>query len=444
MFSAVPTRWLSLAFLFLVAGLALGNLVLLAAAVFLLVYVLMGAGLSAPCSVSIQRTMPRVVCWAGDGLEIQRHVEIGSGVGLVFVHDQLPTEMEVVTGNNFRLVWKWPGVKSYDLSYRIICPTRGVFTLANTTWDSEAPMGLPLLNHGTAGAAIEVSVVPRTQAIRRVNEVRGRAHDRVPMEDVAVTGVSTTDFTELRPYTLGDPIRAINWKASARSSGSSNPLLVNRYEPEGRKAVWIFLDGADYMDVGPVLSSLIDHAVEAAGSIAQYYLSRGYTLGAYVYNSPGDILTPEMGQKQFRRLTNMLTNVKPGPPKQDLLQAVEWCKSFLFRLQPEVFTITRLDVNYPGRGENGPSLDGFHAGIKRLVSLRPHSRRLNRVRVVHLEPKGYHRAMSPLEIQAQGLMQWEVQPIYASLRRAGALVLPWDPAQENFTTALIRNLNIQR
>ena len=444
MFSAIPTRWLSLAFLFLVAGLALGNLALLAAAVFLLLFVLMGAGLSAPSRITVERSMPRVVCWAGDGLEIQRRIDSGSGIGLLFVHDQLPAEVEVVRGNNFRLVWKWPGEKSHDLSYRIVCPKRGVFPLAETTWDSEAPLGLPRLNHGTAGPAIEVSVVPRTQAIRRVNEVRGRAHDRIPMEDVAVTGVSTTDFTELRPYTLGDPIRAINWKASARSSGSSNPLLVNRYEPEGRKAVWIFLDGADYMDVGPVLSSLIDHAVEAAGSIAQYYLSRGYTLGAYVYNSPGDILTPEMGQKQFRRLTSMLTNVKPGPPRQDLLQAVEWCKSFLFRLQPEVYTITRLDVHYPGGAGSGPSLDGFNAGVKRLVSLRPHSRRLNRVRVIHLEPQGYHRAATGLEIQAQGLIRWEVQPIYASLRRAGASVLPWDPGRENFTTTLIRHLNTQR
>ena len=431
MFSSLPTRWLGLAILFLAGGLALGNLVLLAAAMFVLLFVLMVAGLSAPSRVTVDRSMPRVVCWTGDELEVRRLVDAGFGIGLLFVHDQLPEEVDVVSGNNFRVVWKWPGGKGFDLSYRISCPKRGVFTLETTTWDSEAPMGLPRLNHGVVGPPLKLSVVPRTQAIRRVNEVRGRAHDRIPMEDIAIAGVSTTDFTELRPYAAGDPMRSINWKASARSSGSSNPLLVNRYEPEGRKAVWLFLDGADYMDVGPVLSSLMDHAVEAAGSIAQYYLSRGYTLGAYVYNSPGKILTPEMGQKQFRRLTDVLTNLKPGGPGEDLLQAVEWCKSFLFRLQPEVFTITRLDVQYPRQGEAGPSLDGFNAGIKRLVSLRPHSRRLNRVRVVHLEPQSYHRPSNPLEARAQDLMRWEVQPVYASLRRAGASVLPWDPGQEN-------------
>ena len=145
-------------------------------------------------------------------------------------------------------------------------------------------------------------------------------------------------------------MRWINWKSSARSAGSANPLLVNKYDPEGRKSIWIFLDGADYMEVGTTLSALIDNAVEAAGSIAQYYLARGYTLGAYVYNSNADILTPELGQKQFRRLTNMLTGFEAGPANQNLLQAVEWCKGFLVRLKPEVFIITRLECPLLARG----------------------------------------------------------------------------------------------
>ena len=444
MFSALPGRWLALAFSLLALALALGNFILLAGAVYVLFIVLMGAVVQAPGRVEVHRRMPRVVCWAGDRMEVSRQVDVGRGIGPLYVYDRLPPETEVVEGSNFRVVWKWPGAKSYDLSYRISCPKRGVYTLEETAWEAEAPLGLHQRRHGWVGPSLEISVVPRTQAIRRVNEVRARAFSRTPREDVAISGVSTTDFTELRPYTTGDPMRSINWKASARSSGSANPLLVNQYEPEGRKAVWVFLDGADYMEVGSTLSPLLDHAVEAAGSIAQYYLSRGYTLGAYIYNSQSDILTPEMGQQQFQRLTDMLTRFKPGPPNQNLLQAVEWCKGFLFRLQPEVYTITRLDAHYPRLGEDSPYLEGFTAGIKRLVSVRPHSRRRNQVRVVHLEPQGYQRPESSLETRAQGLMRWEVQPLYASLRRTGATVLRWDPVEQDFATALMRHLHFRR
>ena len=81
---------------------------------------------------------------------------------------------------------------------------------------------------------------------------------------------------------------------------------------------------------------------------------------------------PDMGQKQLRQMTRMLTQFKPGRPTQDLLQAVELCKGSLYRLRPEVYTITRLDVHYPRGETESRYMDGFVADIRRLVSLRPH------------------------------------------------------------------------
>ncbi len=433
-----------MAFALLALALCLGNLVLLAGAIYALLIVLLGATLAAPGRIVVSRSTSRLVCWAGAGLDVNRQVEAGRGMGPLYVYDLLPPEAEVVRGSNLRVIWKRPGARTYDLSYRISWPKRGVYTLEETAWEAEAPLGLHQRKHGSAGPSLEISVVPRTQAIRKVNEIRGRAHSRNPWEDVALLGASSTDFTELRPYTPGDPMRWINWKASARSSGSDNPLLVNQYEPEGRKAVWIFLDGADYMDVGSTLSALADQAAEATGNIAQYYLTRGYTLGAYIYNSQSDILTPEVGQKQFRRLTNMLTRLKPGQAEQDLLQAVESCKGFLFRLQPEVYSVTRLDVHYPRRGPESPDDDGFVAGIRRLVSLRPSSRRTNQVRVVHLESQGYQSPQTSMEAHALELMRWEVQPMYEAIRRSGASVLRWDPLQQDFASAFLRYINTGR
>ena len=155
------------------------------------------------------------------------------------MHDELPAEMEVVEGNNFRAVWKWPGPKTYDLSYEFLCPKRGLYELGETLWDTEGPLGLQRRNRGTAGETQEFSVVPRIQAVRRLKEVRARAHTRFFRTDLAAQGPSTTDFKDLRPYSPGDPMRIVNWKASARNSYGANPLLVNQYEAEGRKAIWI-------------------------------------------------------------------------------------------------------------------------------------------------------------------------------------------------------------
>ena len=439
MFSSAPGRWLALAFFSLLLAQSLGNPVLLAGAVFLLVVVLIGATLVAPRRIAVHRELPRTVCWAGDGLDVRRHLQVGGGVGPVYVYDELPGETQVTNGSNLQVVWHWPGERTYDLSYRIQCPKRGVFTVPETVWETEAAMGFHQRTRGNAGTAVEISVVPRNESIRRVNEVRGRARSRRTSEDVSVTGVSTTDFTDLRPYIPGDPMRSINWKASARNSGNSNPLLVNQYEPEGRKAVWIFLDGADYMEVGPALSPLIDHAVEAAGTIAQYYLSRGYTLGACLYNCESEILTPEMGSKQFRRLTNMLTRLKPGTRRQNLLESVEQCKSFLFRLKPEVYVITRLDVHYSRWGASSQDQGGLFDGIRRLVSLRRTNRRSNQIRVVHLEARGFQTPDTTVASRTHALMRREVEPVSEILVRSGAMVLRWDPQNQDFSTVLMSN-----
>ena len=168
----------------------------------------------------------------------------------------------------------------------------------------------------------------------------------------------------------------INWKASARAAGSINEPLVNEPEPETRKAVWIFMDVADYMDVGVPLSNPLENMVEASGTLAQYYLSKGSVLGAYAFNTyggEGEMLAPDSRMSQFNRLVQMLTRLRTGPPEQDLLQSVELCKNFLFRLRPDVFIITRLDTFYSMPGESTVSLERFKSAVRRLIALSPRS-----------------------------------------------------------------------
>ena len=146
------------------------------------------------------------------------------------------------------------------------------------------------------------------------------------------------------------------------------------------------MDLASYMDVGMPLDSPMENTIEAAGSLAQFFLSKGSTVGTYACNScggEGKLLAPDSGQKQFQCLTRILVGLKPGHPSQDLLQAVEGYRGFLLRLQPEVFIITRLDIFYPRPGGSSQSLDRFTAAVRRLNALCRRARRPGRVRVIH-------------------------------------------------------------
>ena len=439
-------RWLGLAFLLLCLALAMGNVVVLVASIFVLLVALTGLLLPLPGGVVIVRRIGRSVYWTGDVVHVRREVEIGGGIGPLFIHDEIPSELQLAQGNNFRMIWKWPGPKTHDLSYALVCPKRGKFWLEAPAWEAQDALALRPPVGASMETGLSISVVPRLREMGRLNQGRSIASRRQPGSDVSRIGVSTTDFVDVRRYAAGDSMRSVNWKASARRVGRDDALMVNRYEPEGRKAIWIFLDCADYMDVGTTLTSPIEHAVEAVGTVAHYYLSQGYTLGAYAYNGPRSFLSPDSGRKQFDRLTQQLLTLKTGPPMEDLLKAVEWCKVFLIRLRPEIFIFTRLDVHYPGAGASGHSMDRFAAGLGRLASLRSRSRasRPGQLSVVHIAAQEYLASASSLEKQTLALTRWETRPLTDVVRRRGASVVEWNPVKEDFPAVLMRHIQASR
>ncbi len=434
--------WIAVALVLLVVGLVLGNVVILTGAIFVLVSALLSTALPPPSGIVVARKLPKVACWVGDTLVVERELTASRGIGAVFVHDHLPPEVRVVNGSNLRVVWKWPGSYSADISYEVQFSKRGLFTLDETGWESRAPFGVNQGVSGSGGSSFQVSVVPRIRSITRLNEVRAVGRSGRYLGDLARTGAATDEFRELRSYQPGDPFKRINWKASARGTRADNLPLVNDVEPETKKGVWVFLDMADYMDVGVPLSNPLENTVEASGTLAQYYLAQGSTLGAYAYNSydgRGELLTPEAGKRQFNRLIQMLAGLKPGPPEEDLLQAVERCKSFLYRLRPDVFVITRLDVHYLRPGETAGSLERFRTAITRLASLGTLSGRHSSVRVVHVDTQESRETS-----QGLGLTRWESRSVARDLRGAGASVIEWEPAREEFTSVLVRHVEAYR
>ena len=434
--------WVWLSLLLLIAGLFLGNVILLAGAVFLFVAILTAGTLRPPDDVTIERALPRVICWVGDALLIERRLTVRNGLGPIRVVDPLPQEAVVVDGNNFRIVWKRPGETTVDLSYKIAFPKRGEYVIPPTVWESQAPLGAGRGHTGSADSELTVLVAPRTADITRLNSVRAMTRSTLLGDDIARIRSSGEEFRELRPYQSGDPIKSINWKATARSGDAYETPLVNELEPEGRKAVWIFLDVADYMDVGAPLSSPMENTIEAAGTLAQYYISQGSTLGAYAYNTQGggELLSPDSGQKQFRRLTEMFTGLSPGPPQQDLLRSVEWCKSFLFRLRPRTFIITRLDAHYPRPGDNTEQLDRLTTAVTRLTALRARSKRQDRVRVIHVNPPpgGWDDNAAEGGVDTS---RWEARAMMRAVQQAGGAVMDWDPSNERFITTLVRHMD---
>ena len=90
-------------------------------------------------------------------------------------------------------------------------------------------------------------------------------------------------------------------------------------------------------------------------------------------------------------------------------------------------------------GEAAGSLDRFKTAVQRLTALRTHSRQSGGVRVVHVNPQE-----TPSESQGLGLARLEAQVVARGLRDAGADIIEWEPAREEFMSVLVRHIAVFR
>lgn len=99
-------------------------------------------------------------------------------------------------------------------------------------------------------------------------------------------------FASIREYTITDPMKAINWKASAKTGA----LMVNTWESTLTEKVMIYLD----MEDRGILKqeSLIEESVSIAASLTQRMTGRGMEVGICVNaadRNPADARKEEAG-----------------------------------------------------------------------------------------------------------------------------------------------------
>lgn len=109
-------------------------------------------------------------------------------------------------------------------------------------------------------------------------------------------------WASIRSYTPQDPLRSVNWKASARTG----ELMVNTYASVQAMQYCIFLDTMDERIVKQ--EDLVELGISAAASLSRKLVKRGQEAGLYIYSDiPVEQLPPSRGQAQLTKIEQMLT-----------------------------------------------------------------------------------------------------------------------------------------
>lgn len=354
------------------AGLVLGNatLLLIAATVFL---VLVRARDDAQSAGSVRSVLPGKRAQRAATVRARLDAELDHGPYVGLVHQELPESFVLLEGTNVHLVE--PGSKG-SFAFAFAGPRRGAYDLEAPTLDLVHPLLLAPAVEIARGDEQELTIEPLVRPLRTVKGLRGPAKDRHG-EDLAIRGPTSTDFQELRDYVRGDPLKFVNWKATAKRSVDDLSLVVNKFEPEARKNVWFFLDLDESLEVGDTLNTALEDAIDISLAIVHHFASRGHRIGGCTYNGQRHIFYPDSGSRQELKIARTLARVSPGSEREGLPAAVESVKGFLARERPLTFVITRPEVD----------TERLLTGVRRIHMHAATARRASPITVLAPEPR---------------------------------------------------------
>lgn len=413
------------ALLSLLASLLLGNPLLFDAALLLFTLLMLEAAGSAP-RVDLAADVSHGRVLRGDVVRLHIAGRVGGALGRIRVHAQLPAEAELRAGSNLRVAFALPWQRSLAWEVRFAALKRGEHEVGPVRLDFLSALG-SFHREVDVSPARHLTVWPRQQAVRRMREIR--TYGRLPQPDEAIArlGVRSHDFRDIRAYQRGDPVRWINWRATAKhlSRGNHEPL-VNEYEVEGKRAVWVLVDAAPHSAVGTNVEDVLDHQVEAAVGITSYFLGRGCKVGVQAH--PRLVfLPPDVGREQLQRTLRhltMLAHAKAGSGSR-LSEAVEKARRFLVSERPTCFVLTRPEADPRGTAE----------AVKRIRGLV--GRRAS-VFLVAVNGSRLHAGDGPFEGFVAAANDARLANAGRAARSSGAVLVSWDPTRQRFGSVLGR------
>lgn len=126
--------------------------------------------------------------------------------------------------------------------------------------------------------------------------------------------VGGTEFAELREYTVGDDIRFMDWKATARRQRP----IVRLLEPEREQPLLILLDRGRLMTAQVAGLSRFDWALNAALSLAMAGLRRGDRVGVVVFDKTIQTwIPPTPGMGHLSHILERLNTIEPARTESD-------------------------------------------------------------------------------------------------------------------------------
>lgn len=396
---------LTLGIFSLIFAIITGSLGLSVVGLFFTLTVLVGYLLQRRIRVNYDRVLSNNRARERDLVQVQATIRaLGIGTGFIEVRDRLDKRIDVSSGSNYRLI-SLPRRGSKRMDYELRTPIRGLYGLGPLQVRKTDTFEL-FYNVYEMPESIEgLTVYPLIDDIKDAN-----LRSLFPK---IVTGASSvrnpgigSDFYALRDYTNADPMRDVNWKASARRG----ELIVNQWMHETIKLVTFVFDARAVNEAGTLGANPMLYNCRAAATVADYFVGDKATIRFVDYGENINNIQPDSGERQMQKIMDRLAQIE-GRGKMAFSEVAN-------HLLPQLKARAPLVV-FTGLEEDAT----FYDGLSLLMA-----RNLRVLVVVPSSPDFLLRAQeTPMTKREYELRRVRHQMEIKRLRGLGASVAVWEP-----------------
>lgn len=261
-------------------------------------------------SPSVQRRLPAVLA-----LNVRRPVQLSLRAGRTLrldVFDLVPGHWHS-EGLPRRLRLR-PGVET-RLDYQVLPPLRGQFHVPGVQLQLHSPWRL-WRQQRTVPPALDVRVFPDFVPLTRLALLSAEQASRMVGAHLKRRRGEGTDFHQMREYRVGDSLRQIDWKATARAQR----LVSREYQDEKNQQMVLMLDTGRRMMARDGDVAHFDQVLNAALVVAWLALRQGDGVGLEATGEPRWV-APRRGLASLDDLLRASYDLQPRPVATDYLAA---------------------------------------------------------------------------------------------------------------------------
>jgi uncharacterized protein (DUF58 family) len=234
--------------------------------------------------------------FAGETVTVTVAVTASSRLPLVELLEPLPSGSCLPSGPTRTLMALGAG-QTAEWSYGVHCGGRGILELGTVlvrVWDGPGLRAWEAQHVARTRVRVYPRITPLSSLPRPLRTQTSVGDHVSPALGEGIEPGGT------RPFSPGDRVRQVNWRASLRLG----KLYVNEYHRERNADVVLMLD--TLAEAGAPPATTLDLAIEAATSLAAAYLARKDRVGFIDYGGLIHWVRPGTGRLQYERMADGL------------------------------------------------------------------------------------------------------------------------------------------